>query len=272
MLLSVPRLSCRYLHLSLLSPTIIFFFTRIPWTYLQYERLWNRLYLYGGPLIEHSDKCVTVTCLLRVACVMSCKHCTSFIQIDDFISNHTHVCPLHLSNSIMSFQHFRVPIAPHPGSETYHTNPGPSSYQAAANELTQVAFSSQIQSHGDPYQHDLQPMPNASLNKKGPYGSGDADDGYTLCFPSMAAFLEWKQKEEDEKMIEFVKGDSHQSRANPPRFKEHTKLVCARHSRSGRKKYVKKYPDRVRKVPSRKVSLCRFANIASGGKTYCAYW
>ena len=59
--------------------------------------------------------------------------------------------------------------------------------------------------------------------------------------------------EEEEQMVEFVKGDTHASKAVPPRFKEHTKLVCGRHSRGGRKKYVKKYPDRVRKVPSRKV-------------------
>lgn len=50
-----------------------------------------------------------------------------------------------------------------------------------------------------------------------------------------------------------AQGDTHGSKAVPPRFKDHTKLVCARHSRSGRKKYVKKHPDRVRKVPSRKV-------------------
>ena len=53
--------------------------------------------------------------------------------------------------------------------------------------------------------------------------------------------------------IEFVKGDMHQSKAVPPRFKEHTKLVCARHVRAGRKKYIKKHPERQRKVPSRKV-------------------
>ena len=82
------------------------------------------------------------------------------------------------------------------------------------------------------------------------------DDGYTLVFESMDAFQAWRQREEEEKMIEFVKGDTHGSKAIPPRFKDHTKLVCARHSRSGRKKYVKKYPDRVRKVPSRKVRAC----------------
>lgn len=91
---------------------------------------------------------------------------------------------------------------------------------------------------------------------KRPYGSGDVDDGYTLVFESMDAFQAWRLREEEEKMIEFVKGDTHGSKAVPPRFKDHTKLVCARHSRSGRKKYVKKYPDRVRKVPSRKVRGC----------------
>lgn len=91
--------------------------------------------------------------------------------------------------------------------------------------------------------------------KKGPYGSGDAEDGYTLLFENMEAFQAWRQREEEEKMVEFVKGDTHGSKAVPPRFKDHTKLVCARHSRSGRKKYVKKFPDRVRKVPSRKVRV-----------------
>ena len=90
--------------------------------------------------------------------------------------------------------------------------------------------------------------------RKGLYGSGNADDRYTLVFESMDAFEAWRQREEEEKMVEFVKGDTHASKAVPPRFKEHTKLVCGRHSRGGRKKYVKKYPERVRKVPSRKVS------------------
>ncbi|KAJ7040386.1 hypothetical protein C8F04DRAFT_1254137 [Mycena alexandri] len=88
---------------------------------------------------------------------------------------------------------------------------------------------------------------------KQPYGSGDTDDGYTLVFPNLESFHEWRNLEEETKMVEFVKGDTHGSKAVPPRFKDHTKLVCARHSRSGRKKYVKKHPERVRKVPSRKL-------------------
>lgn len=92
-----------------------------------------------------------------------------------------------------------------------------------------------------------------SSSSKQPYGSGDTDDGYTLIFPNIDAFHEWRNHEEETQMVEFVKGDTHGSKAVPPRFKDHTKLVCARHSRSGRKKYVKKHPERVRKVPSRKV-------------------
>ncbi|KII94111.1 hypothetical protein PLICRDRAFT_101062 [Plicaturopsis crispa FD-325 SS-3] len=93
----------------------------------------------------------------------------------------------------------------------------------------------------------------SSSASKAPYGAGDTEDGYTLVFPSLDAFYAWRAHEEETQVVEFVKGDTHGSKAVPPRFKDHTKLVCARHSRSGRKKYVKKHPERVRKVPSRKL-------------------
>ena len=99
---------------------------------------------------------------------------------------------------------------------------------------------------------------SAQFADRAPYGSGDIDDGYTYEFESIDKFLEWRRQVEEEDTVEFVKGDSHGSRAVPPRFKEHVKLVCARHNRSGRKTYVKKYPERHRKVPSRKVSSCPF--------------
>ncbi|KAF8488537.1 hypothetical protein JB92DRAFT_2565619, partial [Gautieria morchelliformis] len=85
------------------------------------------------------------------------------------------------------------------------------------------------------------------------YGSGEPDDGYTLVFANLDEFQAWRAQEEEDKIVEFVKGDTHGSKAVPPRFKDHTKLVCARHTRSGRKKYVKKYPERQRKLPSRKI-------------------
>ncbi|CUA71171.1 hypothetical protein RSOLAG22IIIB_09397 [Rhizoctonia solani] len=83
--------------------------------------------------------------------------------------------------------------------------------------------------------------------------SNNPEDGYDLTFQSLAEFEVWRQQEEEMHTIEFVRGDSHGSRSNPPRFKEHVKLVCARHSRRGRKQYVKKYPERVRKLPNRKI-------------------
>ncbi|KAH9937333.1 uncharacterized protein B0H18DRAFT_970107 [Fomitopsis serialis] len=136
----------------------------------------------------------------------------------------------------MSFQSFRLqPLAPQAGFS-------PERSSDAESSLSQALGTDQVPSSG-----------GSGSAKKAPYGSGDADDGYTLVFVSMTAFQEWRQREEEEKVIEFVKGDTHTSKAVPPRFKDHTKLVCARHSRSGRKKYVKKYPDRVRKVPSRKL-------------------
>ncbi|OJA16227.1 hypothetical protein AZE42_00012 [Rhizopogon vesiculosus] len=146
----------------------------------------------------------------------------------------------------MSFQHFRLgqlamsqPLPPHlqqNQQQSYSQN-----LSSSTPAPTATASSLAI------------PAPPKSTTARSPYGCGDSDDGYTLIFPNLAAFQEWRQHEEETQMVEFVKGDTHGSKAVPPRFKDHTKLVCARHSRSGRKKYVKKHPERVRKVPSRKL-------------------
>ncbi|KAI0756865.1 hypothetical protein C8Q80DRAFT_1130895 [Daedaleopsis nitida] len=151
----------------------------------------------------------------------------------------------------MSFQNFRLapPGAQHSYAEIDtppHTSlPGSSS--SLSPSFPQMSSDSSTRMHSPSSSH------YADNQRKGLYGSGDADDRYTLVFESMEAFEAWRQREEEEKMVEFVKGDTHASKAVPPRFREHTKLVCGRHSRGGRKKYVKKYPDRVRKVPSRKL-------------------
>ncbi|KAG8962718.1 hypothetical protein FRC03_003872 [Tulasnella sp. 419] len=113
-----------------------------------------------------------------------------------------------------------------------------------------------IQQSQPPIQQQQNPSQNsnqASSSSKPPYGAGGDDDGYTLVFANMDDFQRWREQEEIEKSVDFVKGDVHGSRAVPPRFKEHTKLVCARHTRSGRKKYIKKHPERQRKLPSRKL-------------------
>ncbi|KAJ7161351.1 hypothetical protein C8R43DRAFT_992541 [Mycena crocata] len=143
----------------------------------------------------------------------------------------------------MSFQHFRLgesqPLPPH----LVQHNPVP-------QQSTVQQFQTANTNNTFPTNHVVAGQISST---KQPYGSGDTDDGYTLLFPNLEAFYEWRNKEEEVQMVEFVKGDTHGSKAVPPRFKDHTKLVCARHSRSGRKKYVKKHPERVRKVPSRKL-------------------
>ncbi|KAG5350967.1 hypothetical protein C0989_008438 [Termitomyces sp. Mn162] len=143
----------------------------------------------------------------------------------------------------MSFQHFRLgeislhqPLPPHLAYTQGAPASSTSTFSATLNPTTSFSNSSKPVGHA-----------------KQPYGAGDSEDGYTLVFPNLAAFNEWRAQEEERHVVEFVKGDTHGSKAVPPRFKDHTKLVCARHSRSGRKKYVKKHPERVRKVPSRKL-------------------
>ncbi|KAI0347691.1 hypothetical protein BDW22DRAFT_1479629 [Trametopsis cervina] len=159
----------------------------------------------------------------------------------------------------MSFQHFRLHPQTQQAQPTVLSQSQSSLSQALGHQppipppqpqLTQAALVLNNGTASGVLQ--IQHVGDGSL-KKGPYGSGELDDGYTMTFATMEEFNEWRKQEEEEKVVEFVKGDTHGSKAVPPRFKEHTKLVCARHTRSGRKKYVKKFPDRVRKVPSRKI-------------------
>lgn len=46
---------------------------------------------------------------------------------------------------------------------------------------------------------------NSERNGRGPYGSGDMDDGYTLLFENIEAFQAWRAKEEADLVVEFVK-------------------------------------------------------------------
>ncbi|GLB35942.1 hypothetical protein LshimejAT787_0302300 [Lyophyllum shimeji] len=142
----------------------------------------------------------------------------------------------------MSFQQYRL------GELSLH-QPLPPHLRGAPASSTST-FSAALSSVNPPFPANPTKPPS---HAKQPYGSGDTDDGYTLLFPNLEAFHAWRAQEEERQVVEFVKGDTHGSKAVPPRFKDHTKLVCARHSRSGRKKYVKKHPERVRKVPSRKI-------------------
>lgn len=99
---------------------------------------------------------------------------------------------------------------------------------APESSIASSSLSSAMQmpaAQNDPTHPDRSTSVFGGGSRKAPYGAGDADEGYTLTFESMAAFEAWRAKEEEEKMIEFVRNDRHVSKSVPPRFKEHTKLV-----------------------------------------------
>lgn len=103
----------------------------------------------------------------------------------------------------MSFQHFRL-------AELAMSQPLPAhlaSHQVGMSNMNVV--SNTVAHYADQTENsDL----SASFvtrghtpGSKAPYGSGDSDDGYTLVFPNLQTFNEWRMKEEETHMIEFVK-------------------------------------------------------------------
>jgi len=110
------------------------------------------------------------------------------------------------------------------------TTPSPSSPKPTPSQVHKALSSKPLL----PLLHPPDPRSRA------PYGSGDHDDGYNLVFPSLAAFHAWREQEEETQMVEFVKGDTHGSKAVPPRFKDHTKTRMREAFKKWRKKYVKK--------------------------------
>jgi hypothetical protein len=94
----------------------------------------------------------------------------------------------------MSFQHFRVAdlslqqsLPAHLAQNQASTNPSTSSFPTETQNDGQISNQS------------------PSSGTKQPYGSGDTDDGYTLVFPNLEAFHEWRNQEEERQMVEFVK-------------------------------------------------------------------
>jgi hypothetical protein len=95
----------------------------------------------------------------------------------------------------MSFQHFRL------GEISLHHHSLPPHLVATASSINGVPQNNPTQFSAE---DSLSSNKNHS-NGKLPYGAGDTDDGYTLVFPNLAAFNEWRQKEEETQMVEFVK-------------------------------------------------------------------
>jgi hypothetical protein len=150
----------------------------------------------------------------------------------------------------MSFQRFRISTTspPAPTVHTLASTPAPAG--PSPGHFQGISFRVNVP---------------ADLATSAPGGTDSVMDiqRYTHSFSSLEAFAEWRAAEEDARTVEFVLSDRHASRANPPRFKEHVKLVCGRHGKNGRKKYEKKFPGRKRKWESLKV---RVLSVARGRK------
>ncbi|KAG8812191.1 hypothetical protein FRC17_002145 [Serendipita sp. 399] len=121
---------------------------------------------------------------------------------------------------------------------------------------------------------------DAAQPSKHLYGSGEQDEGFTLEFANLDNFHAWKEEIERTDCVDYFKVDAHTSKAVPPRFKVgfracqtvlletykvfsitqedfHAVLNAWANGRVGQKKYVKKFPDRPRKTPSKKASNIR---------------
>ena len=84
-----------------------------------------------------------------------------------------------------------------------------------------------------------------------------ASGKYTLHFENYTAFLSFLHTRAHEDRIELLRHSCRRSKSKaavqPYLTTEH--FYCARHGSGGIKKYVKKYPERTRKIPSRKVRV-----------------
>jgi len=134
----------------------------------------------------------------------------------------------------MSFQHFRLgdhalhqpiqhnlhsvhhqqPPLQHSTPQHQHISsqsiPGQSQFTVQIqNPITTFSVSLKKDAQQPPPQQpspqQQQPSPKPQQHSKQPYGSGDADDGYTLVFASLQEFNDWRQAEEGRTMCEFVK-------------------------------------------------------------------
>lgn len=82
--------------------------------------------------------------------------------------------------------------------------------------------------------------------------------GYSLHWDSLDAFEAWKRVEEVESCVEFIVQETRRPRGNNPEnaaFSWRRIYRCARRGTGGKgKPYQKKFPDRERKVGSKRVS------------------
>lgn len=107
----------------------------------------------------------------------------------------------------MSFQHFRLgELAmqqPLPAHLMSHQGMPANINVAPQNQISASQFARQAENSDNSFTNNS--SKGHTSTSKQPYGSGDTDDGYTLIFSNIDAFNEWRAKEEETQMVEFVK-------------------------------------------------------------------
>jgi len=111
-----------------------------------------------------------------------------------------------IQHNLHSVHHQQQPPQQQPTPQHQHISPQPIPGQSQFA----VQIENPITTFSVSLKKDTQQPPSRQLSpklqqSKQPYGSGDADDDYTLVFASLQEFNDWRQAEEDRTMCEFVK-------------------------------------------------------------------
>lgn len=106
----------------------------------------------------------------------------------------------------MSFQHFRLGemAMANPPPHLMHLHGSVTNIHGHPQQSQQSSQFTTIDNTNNSFSNNTSKISPGSSNKQ-PYGSGDTDDGYTLVFPNLAAFNEWREREEENQVVEFVK-------------------------------------------------------------------
>lgn len=92
--------------------------------------------------------------------------------------------------------------------------------------------------------------------KRGSFEFDRYDDSFNMLWPSWDVFIVWKKHVEETDTIQWAIS----TRDKGTLYKESIRYVCNRTQTGGDRNYQKKYPDRLRKIGTRKVRTSLVAN------------
>jgi hypothetical protein len=101
-------------------------------------------------------------------------------------------------------------------------------------------------------------LPTRPFQRLPPAGSYDSDrykDDFNMLWGSFDVFMQWKKHQEETLSVRWV--TANRDRSTSGRYLESIKYVCNRAPTGGEKHYAKQHPERIRKIPGRKVSDSR---------------